>query len=144
MSPIDYILRFTDAATAKADAQMLASALGADDQGVKQFRADHCLVFAAVWRNSQDTTTTGTGPDGQQITVPVHHPMTGFFVLVSLQQIVPALRDHAAVQLVIDRDKLNARQAGMIIRSTVGAVVLQDIRFSPVFAGMDPPWGSLS
>jgi hypothetical protein len=75
---------------------------------------------------------------------PVHHPLAGYFVMISLDHVVPALLNHAAVQLVVDRDMMNARQPGAVLKSTVGNVVLQDLRFSPVFAGMNPPWGNFN
>jgi hypothetical protein len=64
--------------------------------------------------------------------------------MISLDHVVPALLNHAAVQLVVDRDMMNARQPGAVLKSTVGNVVLQDLRFGPVFAGMNPPWGNFN
>jgi hypothetical protein len=90
---------------------------------------DHVIPDIKVWRASQDN------PDG------THNYLAGYFVLVSLPRLVVALRDDAAVQVVINRDLANAGMAGAIVRSTVGAVVLQDLRFEPVFAGSNYPWG---
>src|SRR5581483_5730486 len=74
-------------------------------------------------------------------------PIAGFTVLIALTNDQAAklafLRNHAAVQLVIDRDKAAARQAGAVIKSTVGGAILQDIVVSPAFAGSDYPWGGL-
>lgn len=146
MSQYIAILKFTNKAEALADVIATMSArTGKDINGadVKDWMADRAMRIQ-VWRASQDTTTTVTGPGGQQITVPVHNYLSGYYVLISLNRLVLALRDHAALQLVIDLDKLNARQAGGIIRSTVGAAVLQDIRFAPTYLGMNVPWGSLT
>lgn len=121
---IDYIAKFADQATAMADATFVAQVVGGD------WLRDHCTPIT-VWRNSQDVGG-------------VHTPLAGFFVLISLNNIVPALRDHAAIQLVIDSDKAAARQAGMVIKSNVSGAILQDIRLQPIFAGRDYPFGGLS
>src|SRR5438105_1694402 len=117
---IDAVLKFADATTAKA---ALASHAPTDDQGVRQWAFDHVLPVT-VWRNSQDVT------DGQGNAT--HTPLAGFFVLVSLAQVVPALRDLAAVQFVVDRDAANARTPGAVLKSNVSNAVLQDLRMSPV------------
>jgi len=39
-------------------------------------------------------------------------------------------------------NRANARQPGAVIRSTVGAAVLQDLRWEPVFAGSQYDWGN--
>jgi hypothetical protein len=129
MGQIDYFLRFASRAAAKADAvAVLETAL--DEQGTRQWLHSHC-VEVAVWRDSQDV-------DG------VHTYLTGFFVLISLNRVVAALRDHSAVQLVVDRDKMNARQPGFVLAAGVSNAILQDIRISPIFAGMNPPWGEMN
>jgi hypothetical protein len=93
------------------------------------FAGDRVIPDIKVWRASQDN------PDG------THNYLAGYFVLISLPRLVVALRDDTAVQVVIDRDLANQGLPGAIVRSTVGAVVLQDIRFEPVFAGSSYPWG---
>ena len=128
---IDYILRYADEATAKT---ALASRLKPDDQGVLQWPGDYCLPGVQMWRQSQDTI------DGNGNTV--HAYLTGFYILVSLPIVLPALRDLAAVQVVVDRDKAVARQAGAVIKSNVSNAILQDIRWSPVYAGSNNPWGT--
>ncbi len=129
MSQIDYILRFASRAAAKADAVVGLQTVN-DDQGAKQWLASNA-VEVTVWRDSQDVGG-------------VHTPLSGFYVLISLDQIVPALRDHAAAQLVIDRDMMNARTPGFVLKSGVSNAILQDLRISPIFAGMNPPWGSFN
>lgn len=126
MSQYDVVLKYASRAAAIAD---LAEHTGVDDQSVREFFGDRAIPNVKLWRASQDVGD-------------VHTYLVGYFVLISLPRLVPALRDNAAVQLVIDRDKANARQAGAIIRSTVGQAVLQDIRMSPVFAGSDFPFGA--
>lgn len=129
MAQIDYFLKFASRAAAMADV-VATMQTGLDDQGVKQWLASNC-VEVDVWRDSQDVAG-------------VHSYMSGFFVLISLDRVMVALRDHAAVQLVVDRDKMNARQPGFVLASGVSNAILQDIRISPVFAGMNPPWGAFN
>lgn len=125
MSQIDVVLKFADLATAKADPAVRNHM----DDLQEMFAADRVIPNIKIWRASQDVGG-------------VHNYVAGWYALISLDHIVPALRDHAAVALVIDRDKANARIAGAVIRSTVGAAVLQDMRMEPVFAGCDYPWGA--
>jgi hypothetical protein len=54
-----------------------------------------------------------------------------------------ALKNLAAVQVVLDRDKCNTRQTGCVVKSNVTNTVLQDIRMSPIFAGSDFPFGGM-
>ena len=131
---IDVILKFADMATAKADFVVASHYDAVQDA----FAGDRVIPNVKVWRASQDV----GGTDGQGNPTVTHTFLPGYFVLISLPRVVPALRDHAAVQIVINRDKANARQAGMTLRKTVSDVVMQDLRFSPVFAGFDPPWGA--
>lgn len=135
----DYVLKFADKTTAMADATAVSQTY-LDGQGVRQWATSN-VVELTVWRNSQDT-NGGNDPDGNAIIV--HHPLAGYFVLFSLPRVVPALVNHPAVQLVVDRDQMNAGTPGFVLASGVSNAILQDIRFSPVFAGMNPPWGSLN
>lgn len=134
MGQIDYFLKFSSRAAAKADA-VAALETVLDDQGTAQWLLSN-VVEVTAWRASQDTT------DGQGNVV--HTPLSGFFVLISLNRVVPALRDHSAVQLVVDRDAMNARTPGFVLKSGVTNLILQDLRISPVFAGMNPPWGNMN
>lgn len=117
----DYVLGFADFATAKADAVAAAGGFNVDAQ---DWASDHAM--------SVTVTRISTG-----------NPLAGYFVLISMDRRVPALLNHTALRVAIDRTKCNARQAGCIMRSTVGAAVLQDLMISPVFAGSDFPWGAL-
>ena len=128
----DYVLQFANLAALKADATAAAAGLTSDQADFLRDRA----MQVQVWRNSQDTT------DGQGNVT--HTLLPGLFILISLDRNIPALTNHAAVQLVINRDKCNARQAGCIVRSTVSNPVLQDIRIAPVFMGSDFPWGGFN
>jgi hypothetical protein len=63
------------------------------------FAADRVIPDIKVWRASQDT----INGDGSV----THNYLAGYFVLISLPRLVVALRDDAAVQVVIDRDLAN-------------------------------------
>jgi hypothetical protein len=128
MPQIDVMLKFATRAAALAD-PVVAQYLSKDDQGQDQFQTNDVLPNMRLWRASQDING-------------VHTYLTGYYILVSLPQTIPSLRDHSAIQVAADRDKMNARQAGMILRTAIPMGTLQDIRFEPVFAGMDPPWGA--
>lgn len=131
MGQIDYVMKWADLATAKAD--VVASANMRSD--LADWLRDHCTEIQ-VWRNSQDTTDV----DGNV----VHVYLPGFFVLISVRRRIAAIENDVACQLGLDRDMMNARQPGFVLISNVSPAVLQDIRFQPVFAGMDVPWGGLN
>jgi hypothetical protein len=118
---IDCILKFTSKAAA-----LTALANHTDGQ---DWLPDHVLPDVKVWRTSQDVGD-------------VHTYLTGYFVMISLPQAVPALNNIAAVQFVVDRDLANAWQPGMILKANLTNAVLQDLRVSPLFAGCDWPFGA--
>lgn len=130
MTQYDAILRFNNLAAAQAD-PVVGPHINAD--GVPY--SDHAQVVA-IWRASQDT-VDGNGN-------PVHTPLAGYYIWVSADRNIPAIRTHDAVQVIINRDKLNAREPGGVIRSTVGGAILQDIRIAPVYLGCDFPWGAMT
>lgn len=121
---IDYFMKYADEATAKT---ALASRLTSDGG----WPLDLCIPGVQFWRVSQDN------GDGS------HNYLPGFFIVVSLPTIVPALRDLGSVQVVIDREKAKARQSGAVIKSNVSNAILQDLMFSPVPAGADFPYGNM-
>lgn len=130
---IDYFLRFTSRAEAKADPDIRAFHHALDDR----FDDAQIIVNPDFWRHSQDVVTT----DGEGNEVRTHNYIAGFVICVSLDRVVQRLVDHPATQVVLDRDKANARQAGAVIYRAVSLAVLRDLRWSPVFAGADYPWG---
>jgi hypothetical protein len=137
MPQIDVVLKFASRAAAIA---ALSDYVRPDEDGIARFSRDRIMPDIKVWRVSQDV----IGTDGEGNSTVTHNYLAGYYVLVSLPRVVPALRDRAEVQFVYDRDKANARQSGAVLRSTVGPAVLQDIRFEPVFAGSDLPFGAWS
>lgn len=128
MPQIDVMLKFASLAVAKADL-IVQRYMALDDAQQSQFAPDLVIPDVKVWRASQDVNG-------------VHSYLSGYYILVSLPQVIPSLRDHPAVQVAVDRDKMNARQSGMILKSNVTNAVLQDLHFQPIYAGMEPPWGA--
>lgn len=135
MAQFDAVLRFNTLAAAKADPDVQQHY-----NAILDFFAADRVARVDVWRASQDTVV----PDGNGGSSIVHSFMSGVFLLISMPRLVTSLRDNAAIQLVLNRDKMNAREAGFVVRSTISAGILQDIRFGPVFAGMDVPWAGLN
>lgn len=120
---IDYFLKFTN------ETQALAALTAFN--GLTAWPLDYAFPDLKFWRNSLDN------GDGS------HNYLTGYYVMISLPRVNPTLRDHPAVQIVIDREATRARLPGAVIRSTVTNVILQDLRFSPVPAGSDYPFGNM-
>ena len=119
---IDYFLKFTDEASGLAALQSFT--------GQSTWPMDYCVPGIQAWRDSQDN------PDG------THNYISGFIVICSFKVERPALTNNAAVQIVVDRDKAKLRQAGAVLKSNFTNIILQDIRFSPIIAGSDEPWGA--
>lgn len=134
---IDVMLKFASRAAALAD-PVVQLYKNKDANNQDQFAPDLILPNVRVWRASQDT--PGTDADGNPTVT--HNYLPGFYILVSLPRTEPSLRDHAAIQVAADRDKMNARQDGMVLRKSFSDTLMQDLRFEPVFAGMTPPWGA--
>lgn len=134
MPQIDVVLRFASLTVAKADPVVQKYRNQIEDL----WADDSVIPNIKVWRVSQDV--IGTDAEGKPTVT--HTYVTGWLALISLPRVVTALHDHPAVQFVVDRDKMNARQPGMILRKTITDAALNDFRFEPVFAGMDPPWGA--
>ena len=134
---LDCFLHFASLAAALADAQVLAHTQ-LDDQSVRQFMADHVVGQVQVWRNSQDV----AGTDAQGNPMVTHTFLPGKYFTVSGENLDPALINNAAVQVCVNRDKAAARVSGMIVKSNLSLPLLQDLRFSPVWAGSDYPFGA--
>lgn len=126
MAMYDYFLKFSDETTAKT---ALAQYLNPDGN----WPASYCIPGVQVWRVSNDVV------DGQGNVT--HTYLPGFFIQVSLPVLVPALRDAAPVQVVINRDLGRTRAA--VIKSNVPLAVLNDMLWQPVFVGADNPFGDM-
>jgi hypothetical protein len=130
---IDALLNFTSLAAAKADPVLLAHM----DQ-LQAWRGSYVLPDVKSWRVSQDV--AGTDADGNPKVTHVYR--TGWTLMISLPQVVPALFNHAALIVMIDRDRVIANQTGQILKANVTTPVMQDTRWEPVFAGVEYPWGN--
>ena len=122
---IDYFFKFTNEAAALADAE--GTAFYRDGA----WNTDRVIPDVKVWRASQDV-------DG------VHTYLAGWFCIVSINREMPALLSHASLQLALSRGKLNRREAGGVLVRNVSLALLADIRFEPVFAGADYPFGAMN
>jgi hypothetical protein len=137
VSQIDAMFKFASLAAAKAD-PVVQHYMSLDDSQQAQFQLNIIIPGVQVWRASQDV--IGTDADGNPTVT--HTLLPGYFIFVSADHVISELRDHPALQVAVDRDKMNARQVGMVLKSTITNSLLQDLRFQPIYAGMNPPWGS--
>jgi hypothetical protein len=137
MSQIDAMFKFASLAAAKAD-PVVQHYMALDDSQQAQFQLNIIIPGVQVWRASQDV--VGTDTDGNPTVT--HTFLPGYFIFVSADHIIPELRDHPALQVAVDRDKMNARQVGMVLKTNITNTLLQDLRFQPIYAGMNPPWGA--
>lgn len=124
---IDYFFKFSTEAVAIADASGTLYYAGAS------WDLNCVAPNLQVWRVSQDVS------DGQGGFI--HTYLTGWYGCVSLDHTDSTLVNHPSLQIAIDRTKAALGQVA-ILKSNLGAV-LQDIRFSPVFAGSNYPFGNL-
>lgn len=120
---IDYFLRFANENAALTAFQNFTNRT--------EWPLDYCLPGIQIWQSSLDNA------DGS------HNYVSGFIVMCSFKRVIPALVNLAQVQIVIDRDLARQRAAGAVIKSNVSNAVLQDLRFSPVVAGSDYPFGNM-
>ena len=127
----DIVLSWPDIATAKADPLVQQYR----DQVEDLWGADRIIVVQG-WRPSQDTV------DGEGNVV--HAYLDRFSILVSLKNVPQALLNASTMQLILDRDKCAARQVGCVVSTSLTIPQLNDVRFEPIFFGMDPPWGAFS
>jgi hypothetical protein len=126
---IDFFLRYTDEAAAKADAKLLAEAMG---QPVSQdWRHEHTLPNVKAWRVSLDTIV-----DGKL----VHNYFGGWFVIVALTYVEPVLLNSPALQFALDREACN-RGENFVIKNNIGTLI-KDVACEPIFAGSTYPMGN--
>ena len=127
---IDYFLKFASLAAAKADPMVLQHY----DQLSDLFAADRVIPNLQVWRDSQDVTDTNGNV--------THTFLPGWYAMIALDRVIPALRDYSATVLALNRN----RQLGdnLVISKQFTNAILLDIRFSPVFAGSYYPFGGIS
>lgn len=105
---IDYLMKFTDEAEAKADP--VVGAFNVEDA----WRGDVCLPGCIVRHLPSDAL------------------LPYWYVTISADQDEPALREHPACVLVADWDGMTVSSA------VIPEGELADYQVSPVFAGRDP------
>lgn len=131
---IDYIFRYADEAEAKADAEVLASAMGG--QAAETWQLQYTIPNIKAWRPSQDTTEvvppTETMPESERV---VHNYLSGWWVLVATEAEEPVLLDAQALEFALDRGTSQVIK----IKSIIPA---EDMAFEPAFAGSKYPIGS--
>lgn len=133
---IDYFLQFASRNAAKTDPDIAEHY----DQLEDLFNAGMVMTSPKLkfWRDSQDV----AGTDGEGNPTVTHTYLPGFYILVSLPNVVNKLVNHSAVQLVLDVEKINERDWSGILKRNVTVPVLKDLRWSPVWAGRKYPWGA--
>lgn len=129
---IDSVLNFISAQAARND-----PVLSAHLDQLQAWRGSYVIPGVRLWRASQDVTTVIDGTPSV-----LHSYMSGWSILIALQGVAPGLLGHPNLQFMVDRERAAARSPGMIVRSNVTQAVMQDLRFEPVFAGSDYPWGA--
>lgn len=127
------IARWNSITDARQDVAALAE-MKDDDFNVKQFVQDHVILDLKVWRNSQDT----TDQDGN----PVHNYLPGYFAFISANRRIAAIENSSAVQVCINITKMNNNEGGFVVLSNYSNAILKDVRFEPVFMGMNLPWAN--
>lgn len=89
---------------------------------------------------------TGASVNLQTQQIVTHTYLTGWYGCISLPGSypngVPALINHPNLAVAIDRDLSAAGQVA-ILKNNLSQSLLQDIRFSPLFAGSNYPFGNL-
>ncbi len=130
---IDYFFKFTDEASAIADAS-----------GTIYYSAGFTLrsvVYPGTWNPYRTIPNLQVWRTSQDIGG-VHSFLPGWFGMIMVPQTIPALTNHSALQLAIDREAISAGQPG-ILKCNVTAI-LQDLRFQPVPMGSQYPFGALT
>jgi hypothetical protein len=87
---------------------------------------------------------TITDPDtGQSETVPVTQDYPGWFIVIALPALDPALQAESGCVLVADRDAANAGKPDFLLyTSTLTSDQLASSAVSPTFAGSNYPFGT--
>jgi hypothetical protein len=90
-----------------------------------------------IWYESQDEIIKEEGYEKDKTNISVkHNYISGWGVLISLSEVNENFLDHPNMLLVFDRKENN------LIKNNLKNHILKDIRFSPVFAGVEYNWGN--
>ena len=135
---IDYILRYDDEAAAKADAEVLADAMGVPS--AEDWQRQHTIPDVQAWQPTQDTIEVVPPTEGMPAHErTVHSYIAGYFVAVALDREERVLLDAPALQFALDREACNIGKP-FVIRNNIGQLI-QDIAWEPMFAGSSYPLG---
>jgi len=105
---IDYLLNFTDEASAKADPiiggyWIPPTTLPGGGNAPGGWRGDVAVPNLQMWHPSQDTTKTVDSPFGQHDII-IHQYLPGFYLLIGLAQQDSALDNHKNMELTTLRE----------------------------------------
>lgn len=139
---IDHLLSFSDEAAAKA---ILPSYWFAGEDGEPDtWRGDRCIPGVSVY--AVTGTETHTYPDtGEEYEQEVHLAFPGWFIVISLADIDPVLRDLAgnACRLIADRDAADRHEEFIrYLAADLDPADLAIAHVEPMFAGANYPFGS--
>lgn len=119
---IDYLRKFTDEASAKADPVVGAYFVNG------AWRGDRVIPDTKVWNINNDV--AGTSPDGDPTVT--HTYDAGWFITISEDVDVPALRADASCVLAVDWSG-----PSVLAANPPAGTQAKDYRVSPVFAGRE-------
>lgn len=121
---IDYFMKFTNEAQAKAAAEMLAGQYDV----TAGWAQNHVIPNVRAWRPSQDV----AGVDSQGNPMVTHNYQTGWYAIVAITSDVPipALLNSANLAFALNRTKREAGQA-FVIKNNLG-VIINDIAVAPL------------
>ena len=125
MTYMDHFCRWTDEASAKADAWTLAQHFGYSSTSAWNWATEHVLPNVKAWRPSQDSSG-------------VHTYQPGWFCIVSTPNPVSAIMNSTRLAFALDRDG-----PPYLLKNNIGAVIT-DIAVEPIFAGSHYPVGGYS
>jgi len=129
---IDYLLNFTDEASAKADPiiggyWIPPTTLPGGGNAPGGWRGDVAVPNLQMWHPSQDTTKTVDSPFGQHDII-IHQYLPGFYLLIGLAQQDSALDNHKNMELTTLRESGDdyANFVGQIAGRTLTVTSISD------------------
>lgn len=126
---IDYLLTFTDEATAKADPVVGQYFIQPQGSTPGFWRGDLVIAGVQLWQPANDVTTPV--PGGGNLVI--HTFLAGFWLTIATLARVAALDSHAATQLVTNREAPNA--TGIVLQSVWTLAQRLALDCQPVYTG---------
>lgn len=141
---IDHLLTFADEPTAQADLTVGRYFMPTSADGPGGWRGDVCIPGVSVYTVTGTTTVTDptTGQTFQQET---RQAFPGWFIVISLPALDPALRDLPAnaCALIADRGAAALGNTFMLFTaSNISPAELAAAHVEPTFAGSNYPFGA--